>query len=496
MFMEKLSNEFNTSYTENGALGYRTTQSALLDMNFKLTSYRHKTEAEILSDFEKVWEEDNTTAILFLFYIRDVRGGAGERRLFNICFKQVLRTHGFASVLAPLVPEYGRWSDLFEYLDIPNARVPIFEIVRKQFFADISNLKAGKPISLLAKWMPSENCSNKKRRELARDFALQMGMPISLYRKTLSELRRELDLVETSMSAKKFDSIDYKKVPARANLKYREAFLRNDPERRTAFLNLAMLQADVIKAGTLFPHEITRSYCYYGVTAYDPSLEALWKNLPDFAKGRLSDTLVVRDGSASMTWSGAMDVANALSIYFSERMSPPFKDTFITFSDRPQLVSLVGCKSLQEKLKTLKKHDDISNTNIEAVFNLILDIAVKNELHQSRLPDRILILSDMEFDEGVSGRKDAKLFESFAEKYRLCGYQLPKLVFWNIDGRTDTIPLVQNENGVVLLSGYSPAIISLVLSNETDPLLALKKVLYGERYKKVWDAVLDVFGIF
>ena len=520
MFMNNLkatlNNEFNTSVTENGALGYRTSGKELLDINFSVSSMRNMTPEQIVDKFVKAFYEDKLLAVKWLFYARDAREGIGERRLFRICLKYLAEQHPeIAAAVIPLVPKYGRWDDLWCLLDT-KLQENVLILVLQQLNDDAMGMQKGEPISLLGKWLPSINTSSEETKRLARIIIKGMGFRSERqYRKLLSSLRAYLKVVEIDMSAKRWDQIDYSAVPSRANLIYNDAFLKNDNERRRAYLDALQKGETKINAGVLFPHDIVHKY---GLRPYEENttLEELWKALPDYVNGA-GNTICVADGSGSMDWTNlngtgvtALKVANALAIYFSERSSGQFKDQYITFSENPRIVDFSKAKNLKEKLEIAARYNECSNTNIEAVFDLILTTAVKKRMTQDELPQNILILSDMEFDRcaettgyqeiytdwfgrecvrTVSGKPDEKLFQTFAKRYAEHGYKLPRLVFWNICGRTGTIPVKENDLGVALVSGFSPAIAKMVLSNSTDPFDCLLEQLNAERYKPVEYAV-------
>lgn len=506
---ETLGNEFNVSVTENGANGFRTTGNALLDINSAVSSMRSMSEQEIADRFVKVFYEDKLLAVKWLFFARDARGGLGERRLFRVCFKYLAEKHvEIARAVLPLVAEYGRYDDLLCLLDTSLAD-EVVELVKQQLDKDMQGMKEGKPISLLAKWLPSANTSSKETRRLAHILICKLGISERQYRKLLSKLRSYLKVVEVAMSKKEWGSIDYSAVPSRANLVYNSAFLRNDEDRRRAFLGSLQKGETSINAGVLFPHDVVHGYCgtskyYDDVKSSDnPALEEMWKALPDFVEGA-GNTICVADGSGSMysrvgrSRVTALEVANALAIYFAERSSGQFKDTYITFSEHPQLVDLSTASSLREKIEIARRYDEVANTNIEAVFELILQTAISSGMSQNELPQNILILSDMEFDQCVRCSEPTsfginsptkRLFEVFAEKYASYGYKLPRLVFWNICGQTGTIPVKENGLGVALVSGFSPSIVRMVLSNSTDPLECLLEQINSERYSRVEDAL-------
>ena len=500
-----LNDEFNVSVTENGAVGYRTTGKELLDLNFAVASLRKASPNDIENRFVRAFFEDKVTAMKWLFFARDVRGGLGERRLFRIVFQRMAEENPeYIIPLLSLVPEYGRYDDLWCLLDTKLAS-NVLNIIAQQLREDIQSLSDGNSISLLAKWLPSANAHSADAKRYAKQIYKFMGISERDYRKVLSKLRSKLDIVEKKMSEKRWDEIAYEAVPSRANLIYNSAFLRNDEDRRREFLSRLEKGETKINASTLFPHDIVAKYSdgWRGLKPTDKTLEALWSALPDTVNG-CGNTIVVADGSGSMTVNvgggnvTALAVANALAIYFAERSSGQFKDNYITFSERPHLVDLSKGKNLREKIQIALKHSEVANTNIEAVFDLILTTAKKNNMEQSDLPANILIISDMEFDGCATsngggrytrGRVDARLFDEIAKRYAEAGYKLPRLVFWNVNSRTNTIPIKENEAGVALVSGFSPNIAKMVMSGQTDPYECLLETLNSDRYKPIGDAL-------
>ena len=341
-----------------------------------------------------------------------------------------------------------------------------------------------------------KNTSSKDTKKLARLLIKKFQWNASDYRKTLSKLRAYLDVTEVKMSARQWYKIDYEKVPSRANPIYNDAFLRNDEDRRRAYLGKLEKGEAKINSAVLYPHDIVDKYVteYRGsVKDYDAALEGMWKALPNYVQGN-SKTIVVADGSGSMTSTigntkvSALSVANALAIYFAERLEGQFKDKYITFSEKPQLVNFANRTTLKDKLELARRYDEVANTNIKAVFELILKTAVSNNVSQDEIPQNILIISDMEFDSATyvyRDRPNAKLFDVIKREYEAAGYKLPKLVFWNVNSRTGTIPVIENELGVGLVSGFSPSIAKMVLSNKIDPYEALLDILNSDRYKQI-----------
>ena len=517
-FMTQLKTQLDNEVqrTENGAVGYRTTGKKLLDLNFSVASLRSVSEQQIIDKFMDAYYENPMLACKWLFYARDVREGLGERRLFRVVFTWLSKNNDdVAANVLKFIPEYGRYDDLLCAFDTL-LQDDVLDIIKEQLDTDTYNMKNNQPISLIAKWLPSENASSANTKRLATAIRTKLGMTSRNYRKMLSEMRKYINVVECKMSAKQWSEIDYEAVPSRANLIYNNAFLRNDEERRREYLG-ALEKGEVkINAGTLYPHDIVHKYMNGGwsssVKSLDATLEGLWKALPDTVKGD-GNTIVVADGSGSMTCEvggntqvTALDVANALAIYFAERSSGEFKDKYITFSERPQLVDFSNAKTLREKIQIALRHNEVANTNIEAVFDLILQTAVKNHMSQEDMPKNILIISDMEFDacattSTTSGRTTwgydnyaptNTLFDTIAQKYAEHGYKIPRLVFWNVNSRTGTIPVKENDLGVALVSGFSVNIVKIVMSDKLDPYECLLDVLNTERYQPIEDAVKDV----
>ena len=515
IFAEALEDTLKSSktLTENGAVGYKTSKSSLVDFNFKASSFRNQSEQEIENAFADAYNENPLMAVKLLFMTGDIRQGMGERRTFTVCLKWLAKHHKeIAEKVLSLVPEYSRWDIVVEMLGT-EVDSTAFEIIGNQFAKDSDNSLNGQPISLLAKWLPSVNTSSQNARHKARSLCARLKMTEKQYRKRLSSLRAVLNVVETKMSSNKWDSIKYDAVPSKANILYKDAFLRHDETRRREYLDALEKGEAKINSSALFPYEIVAKYHGYKATT-DATVEQLWKALPDYTNGKGENTLCVIDGSGSMdsnignTNFTAHDVAISLGVYFSEKMPGQFHDQYITFSANPKLVHFDRCKTLYEKVYEARRHYECENTNIYKTFKLILNTAKNHNLKQDEMPKSILIISDMEFDGAVdlntSGSSsywrdkvfgdefDSKfktLFERIADEYQQAGYELPKLVFWNVCSRTGAIPLQQNKNGVILVSGFSPTIASMVFSQKNNPYDVLLEKLNSKRYEPVEKAL-------
>lgn len=499
--MKKTQDIGTLVHTENGALGHKTTGKYLLDLNFSVSSLRNMKETDVARKFIAAFEEDPVLAMRWLFFARDVRGGMGERRLFRVCMKALaIRNSALAESLVPLVPIYGRWDDLWDLLYMTDeVRNAVVRVVRYQLAQDILAANRNESISLLAKWMPSVNTSSDKTRGTARILAKSLDLTERQYRKILSKLRSKLNVTETMMSAKQWEDIDYEAVPSQANLLYKDAFLRHDAKRRNEYLESLKKGEKKINAATLFPHDVVHKYGWG--SALDKTVEQLWNNLPDYVQGNGS-TMVVADGSGSMccnigdTRVTAWEVAHSLAIYFAQHSKGPYKNRYITFSAFPQFVSLDG-RTLLDNIRIARSHSEMTNTNIEAVFDLILDTAIRTNCKQEDIPQNILILSDMEFDTATRGGRgfaspSKTLFDTIRNKWENAGYKIPRLVFWNICSRTGAIPMKENDLGVALVSGFSPSVCKMVLTNELDPYKALLETIMNPRYDAVENAVKDI----
>lgn len=510
-FVEALETQNNKTktLTENGAVSYETTGKYLLDFNFKLSQYRNMSVEDIKQDFSKVYFEDPKLAIKFIFYVGDARGGLGERRTFNACIDWLAENKTKVAIaVLNFIPEYTRWDNLARLVKSSNSMVSRSAVlaIGEQLIEDLDNMAAHKSISLCAKWLPSINASSAETKALANVICNKLSLTPKKYRKTLTAIRKYLDVVEVKMSSNRWNEINYTKVPSLANLKYADAFYRNDTDRRVDYLNSLKEGKTKINASVSQPHEIVRRYYsqpnswWHEIKEVDTALEEMWKSLPDIS---VEDSLIVRDGSGSMCCSVSvngnskttcLDVATALTIYCAEHNSEVWRDKFITFSSRPKFVDLSNCVTLRDKLLRCDAEDDCSNTNIEATMRLILETAIENNLSQDEMPKNIVIISDMQFDTRRSSFNWNKtLFEQIADDYAEAGYKLPKICFWNVCSRNfDTIPMQNNELGLVLCSGFSITNMNMFMSGEIDPYKVLVEQINGERYDPIDKAINNI----
>ena len=483
-FLKALKEEANKTRTENMAMTYRSTGADTLDLFASIGALRSASEEDIVRRFVKAWGEDRDLAMKILFYARDIRGGLGERRVFRVILSALAEMEpDSVRKNIPLIPEYGRYDDLLELMGTPCEDAAI-SFIREQLDRDLTALQAGEAVSLLAKWMPSVNASSESVRRQAGYLAGKLGMSAAQYRKTLSALRASIKILENNLREKDY-SFDYSKQPSKAMFKYRRAFDRNDQNRYLKFLEKVKKGDAVLHTGTLMPYELIRAAMARTIESSERnSLDVTWNALEDFTDGR--NALAVVDGSGSMYGWGdprPIEIALSLGIYFAERNRGMFRNHFITFSTNPQLVEIKG-KDLVDKVRYCEKFNEVANTNIQKVFELILKTAVQHHMKQEDMPETLYIISDMEFDYCTQDA-DMTNFEYAKTLFERYGYRLPNVVFWNVQSRQEQVPVKKNEQGVALVSGCSPRIFSMVISNELDPYQYMLKVINTERYEPV-----------
>ena len=441
--LEALQTEDTT--TLNGMVTNSTSKDANVDLFFHIGAMRGQDPVPV---FAKAFAEDPLTALKVMFWCRDVRGGAGERQLFkDVVIYLSLVNQDVLKKNMHLFSLYGRWDDLFVLLGTP-------------LEDDVLNL-IGHGLTegdgLLAKWLPRKGpVANKVRKYL--------GVSPKVYRKTIVSLSQT---VEQSMCAKKFDDIDYEKVPSLAMSRYLKAFYKNDETRFDDFKNRLAEGTAKVNAGALYPYDVTKSILSGGDVKVS---EAQWDSLPNYMEGNEKRVLPVVDTSGSMTCSvggnpnlECIDIAVSLGLYISERNEGPFKDAFITFSEDPTLQYLKG--TLAERLASLNCAHWGYNTNLEKVFQVVLKQALKNQVSPGEMPTDILILSDMQFDEAIQD-SDYTAYAMAKHMYEESGYELPNIVFWNLHSHETQSPVSFDEKGTALISGFSPAILTSILAGE------------------------------
>ena len=496
----------NTTQTTNGMTACRSTLSALLDL-FACGASLRKTPEQVPQAVRAAYLEDKLGTLRCLFYLRDIRGngGQGERAVFRAGLRTVaeLDTELFLrSGVLKQIPFYGRWDDVFCLLDVSRELdAAVFALVAEQLQSDCAALaeqgdKA--EVSLLAKWLPSCNTSSAASRALAKRIYRTLRFSEKMYRQVLTALRRQIDVLETRLTRRDY-TFRYSAVPSNAGLKYRKAFLRNDGERYKAYVeslhkalcveNCAVEEVKV-NVGTLYPYDIMNKFRYGRPDATEClQLDNMWRSLPDyFGEAAGANWLAVVDVSGSMTCGGTpypIDVAMSLGLYVAERNTGIFKDKMITFSAEPQLVEVDSAWPLKQKVEYMLDMDWGMNTDLEAVFRLVLDAAVQAELPAEQMPQCIIIISDMQFDSCVHGAGNPPAYEMIRQRYEAAGYTMPRLVFWNAAQRNyGNVPVRYDQQGTMLVGGCRPGMFEQILSGKT-PADFMFSVLNSERYQPI-----------
>lgn len=486
-FLNELKASTNFGYTENGAIKYLSTLNPVLDMFAFGGAYRTRSTSDRILLFKNAYEVDPMLAIKCLFYLRDVRGGMGERKFFREVFHWLSKEGvEVAKRLVPFIAEYGRWDDiLYSTVD-----TPVFEealkIVKFQLALD---MECTTP-SLLAKWLPSCNASSRVTKEMGNKVRKYLGMTYKEYRKTLSVLRSRINIVEKLMSENRWDEIEFDKIPSVAGLKYKNAFARRDILAKK-YETFAKDNNTTVNADTLYPYDIAHKVF---TTNKDNDvdramLQKYWDNLPNYYGNNEENGIAIVDTSGSM-WGKPIEAAVSLGAYIAEKAHGPFANHFITFSSDPHLVKFEGV-DIYDKFQRCKRADWGMSTNLEAVFNLLLETAKSNNTKVEDMPTRLYIFSDMEFNQCLEGcsywntsqsvarEKIMSLTENMDLKWREAGYKLPEIIFWNLNARNDNIPALGNKFSYV--SGLSPVMIETILGGKSGVELMLEK-LNSDRY--------------
>ena len=466
--VEALKKETNWIETENGMNCHISTTNNLLDIFSSLLSFRHKNEDEITQKFNKAYNEDPLLAMKLLFYARNVRGlGQGEKHFFRtVCHYLAIEHTEVMRKNLPFIYLFGRFDDYYAFVNTPLEK-DSFDILYSFVKKDLKETNDNN-LSLVGKWLKSINASSVETRKLGKITAKRFGMTIPEYRKVLSTLRKRIDVVERKLCSNNIEDINYEHVPSKAMSIYNTCFLNKDIERFNKYLEDVKEGKSKINSSTILPYEIFKKLGFYInyktgriVVNKNETLELQWKNLPNYID-ESSDALVVADTSGSML-SEPMSIALSLAVYLSERNKGIWHNKFITFSSKPTFIELSG-DTLFQKLNGIPSI--VSNTNIEKVFDLILNAAVENNLKPEEMVKKIIVVSDMQFDAGVNKVKE-NFTNHLREKFNSKGYELPELIYWDASPfYSNTYHALAKDQNVALVSGASPSIYKQILSNE------------------------------
>jgi len=499
--LQSLIEDNNYKRTENGAVAQKSTLNAIYDLFALGGAYRTRSDDDCIFLFKKAFEADRTLAMKCLFYLRDIRGGQGERRFFRVCFDWLAREYpevAFKNI--DNVPEYGRWDDLYALVGSP-LEADVFDFMKAQLMKDIHSYDRGEKegVSLLAKWLKSENTSSVESKKLGNLTRKWFRLSHKSYRQILSRLRNRINIVETLMSQNRWDEIEFEKLPSKAGLIYRNAFAHNDVTAER-YANFMTDKDTKVNAGTLYPYDIVSkvtnklSWRSLNLDAVErATINKYWENQIDYFNGADCKMLAVVDTSSSMDSSYGtsvkpIDVAISLGVYCAERIQGAFHGYYISFASRPQLVAVNGV-DFCDKVKRIYETNLCDNTNLIAVFDLLYNKVTSGQARVEDLPDKLVIISDMEIDQGCgyywnNNGSAITDMERVRAKWERVGLKMPQLIYWNVAARHDTILEDANNEDVTFVSGCSPVIFKSVLTGKTSIDLMLE-VLNSERYSKV-----------
>lgn len=482
-FAQAAYDDSRHTLTENGASAYNSTGHAVLDLFGCIGSLRERDHRAIERLFADAYKENALLATRCLFYARDVRGGLGERNTFRVLLHYAAIKHPEAVMPnIPYIGIYGRFDDLYALIGT-QLEEAMWKHMDQQFRLDEYHMRRNEPVSLLAKWIKTPDASSKQTRTLGIITANKLDKTVYHFKRRLRALRRYIGIVEAKMSANEWTEIDYAAVPSRAMMIYRNAFKKHDGTRFEAFLGKVDRGEAVIHSATLFPYDIVERYEHMvRLATEDTTLELQWRSLPDYV-GTACNAIVMADTSASMSGRPMMS-SLALAVYFAERNQGPYHGLWMSFSRHPTIHRLQG-ETLLQKLQSIERKYWSNNTDLEAAFDKILDIAIRNKVAQEDMPKSLIVVSDMEIDEAQSGYAWS-FYDSMAEKYDRYGYVIPNIVFWNVNSRNDVFHADADRKGVQLCSGSSAATFKhLMQSVGMNPVEMMESVLNSERYQPI-----------
>ena len=447
----------NDSLTNNGAVTHSTAGLHCLDLFFIAGASRFMPEDDILKAFSRAYREDKLTTLKILFWARDARGGAGEKRFFQVIMRSLLISDPEVyEQVAIHIPMFGYWKDIF-IIERPTEDTLNWLL---------HQLRENENANLLAKWFP-------RKGEWFVAMHKYLKVSAGTFRRKLTSMS---NTVEQKMCANEWETIQYSTVPSVAGKRYSQSFSKHDGVRYTSYISDVMSGKEKMNASVLFPSDLVHEVWFNDedTSAYD----AMWKSLPNFMEGCNERILPVCDVSGSMMGQ-PMEVSIGLGLYISERNEGPFKDLVLTFSKNPQFHKIEG-DTLTERTSNLGNADWGMNTDLINTFKVLLDRAIAGNVAQEDMPTKLLIISDMEFDQACGRNNNFDLIKIL---YANAGYEMPGVIFWNVNGRLGNVPVKSNTPNTALVSGYSPSIIRSILGgDELSPLAVMLKTINSDRY--------------
>lgn len=475
-FANAMRKEGQTTYTENGALALNTTGDARLDLFGTIGSLRKADENRIITLFAEAYKQDPLFATKIVFYARDIREGLGERNTFKILLKYMAKYH--PNALKPnldLIGVFGRYDDLYCLIGT-DLEDDMWKCMKQQFEEDLRNLSEGKAISLLAKWIKTADSKSVETRKLGILTAQKLGYPVYNFKRIVRSMRKHIGVIEGLISTGQWDKIRYSTVPSRAMMIYRKSFLKHDTTRFKEYIKEAVEGKVQINSSTLYPYDIVEKILYKQEDSQ--VLEAQWRQLPNYVEEG-TNAIVMADVSGSM-YGRPLATAIGLAIYFAERNKGAYQNMFMTFSAIPEIVILKG-ETLYQKISYVNKAKWNMNTDLAVAFAQVLNIAIENNVPKSEMVKAMIVVSDMEIDR--TGNNDWTFYEAMKRRFEEKGYEIPNIIFWNVESRHDVFHADKKRTGVQLCSGQAITTFKQLMSCiGSTPVDMMEKTINSERY--------------
>ncbi|GLE03441.1 hypothetical protein PINS_up012343 [Pythium insidiosum] len=498
----------NMTTTWNGAKSLKSTTSARVDLFYAAS--RGIEKVRFVSLLDASMAEDALHTLKLVAYIRDCRGGKGERELGRWALERLAQTHprALAHNLPHYVGDFGRFDDPAALMGTPvesatlaflksqletdlallqQDATPTTEPEPETEGAELAEKKRKVSISLCAKWIPSEKKALDKKLKMNKKLAQHMGLtPAALRKQYLSPLRERLRILERYMCANDWDAINLNAVPSvamRIHGKPGKAFERHLPNKFTDWRSNLKTGKTKVNAKVLFPHDVVREYLNSS-KAVDELLEAQWRVLVEEASkhGDLSKTLVLSDVSGSMH-GRPMEVSIALGLLVSSLALDAYKDLVLTFESSPRFHHVKG-ETLQERVHNLASAPWGGTTDFAAAFRAVLRLAKEAKLTREQMPERLIVISDMQFNYADANYETN--YNALVRSFEDAGYDVPHVVFWNVNGSTSDCPVYKGQARVSLVSGFSTAILKSVLRGvDITPLQTMLNVVLDQRYDAI-----------
>uniref|UniRef100_A0A6C0IAR7 DUF2828 family protein n=1 Tax=viral metagenome TaxID=1070528 RepID=A0A6C0IAR7_9ZZZZ len=530
------TNEPKYTCTENGAIALDTSGSCIIDYFMMYT--RTLTKEQNHKYIEECWAINPEKTIAVIFNGRDRLTGKKEKVVSNqaMLWLRDNKPYTYMNNITTYINKYGRWKDLLYICYENETDGMIGNNYELTLFADklkddLSELKISEiresaeatdeatgdkkakvaSVSLCAKWAPSENDRNDKRKQFAKKIATILygrddAKKMEKYRKEyLVPLRKKINIVETLMCNNEWDKINYEGVPGVASRRLHIAFNIHDGDRYGDYLSKVRSGDAKINVAGILPHELANYYVNLRSTQEEYSenetIELQWRTIVDNVKssGILGNSLAMIDLSGSMfsasNGSIPAQVAISLGIITSQCCKGMFKNKFITFSATPELVSLIPddlYKEYAEKgtepslytcFKSLINVDFGYNTDFEKSCDMIIKYGKDNNINDEDMPRKLFIFTDMQFDEATTDNSENSnvetLYKTIVKKFKSANYTPPKFIFWNLNSsHKQSFPVNCKTEGTAMISGFSEQLLKIFMTyDEFKPDIIVEEIL-------------------